>query len=246
MAIVSPSEMPVVLKVDSDPIKKYVLTMFGYPTVNVEITEDQFEIVLRNAGDFIAHYITKEERLAYFYTKPLVSEYDMPADAYWIREVAWDPATTSISDVFSAESYLFNIGNVTGIQNVLTDYVLLQSYRRFSQRVLGTEGHWECNGSRKIRLYPTPRGVFPVVVRYIPPISAYRSPIARKLCMDMVWAEAQIIVGMARSKYSGLPSPDGGSLTMNGDALVTAGRDMREKIIQQANELGEPLGIFRY
>src|SRR4051812_15749078 len=130
MAIVGPADLPVVLQVNSDPLKKYVLSMLGNPVVEVELFEDQFETVLKTTGDFIAHYFPKEERLAYFYTKPLVGTYDLPNDAYWVREVTWDPATTNIGDIFGAESFLFNIGNVTGIQNILTDYTLLQQYRR--------------------------------------------------------------------------------------------------------------------
>ena len=246
MAIIGPSELPVVLQADSEPIKKYILTMLGGNVVEIELTEDQLETILRTAGDFIAHYFPKTERLAYFYTQPLVTTYDMPKDAYWIREVQWDPATTLIGDIFGAESFLFNIGNVTGIQNILTDYVLLQQYRRFSQRVLGTEGHWECLGDRKIRLYPTPRGAFPVLVSYCPPISSFRSPIDRQLCMDMILAEAKIVLGNARSKYGGIPGPDGGTITLNGESLVQQGEEMKEKIIEKAISLGEPLGMYRY
>lgn len=246
MAIIGPAELPAVLKIDSTPMKKYVLAMLGNPVVEVELLEDQFETVLKTTGDFIAHYFPKEQKLAYFYTQPLLNEYPMPEDAYWVQEVQWDPATTNIGDVFGAESFLFNIGNITGIQNMLLDYHLLQSYRRFSHRILGTEGHWEVLGDRKIRLYPTPKGSFPVLVLYIPTITSFRTPITRKLCMDMLLAEAKIMLGMARGKFGSLPSPDGGSISLNGDQLVQSGMEMREKIIEQANSLSEPLGVFRY
>ena len=49
----------------------------------------------------------------------------------------------ALDDIFGAESFLFNIGNISGVQNILTDYHLLQSYRKFSQRILGNEGTWE-------------------------------------------------------------------------------------------------------
>lgn len=246
MAILGPADLPVILKVDSDPLKRYVLTMLGNPVVEVELMENMFEIVLKTTGDFIAHYFPKEQKLAYFYTIPLECEYDLPEDAYWVEDVTWDPVTTNIGDIFGAESFLFNIGNVTGIQNILLDYHLLQAYRRFSQRILGTEGHWECLGSRKIRLYPTPKGSFPVCVLYNPIITSFRSPQAKKLAMDMLLAESMIMLGNIRGKFGGIPSPDGGSLTLNGDALITRGNEMRDKIIEQANLLGEPLGIFRH
>lgn len=107
MAIIGPADLPSILKVRSEPMKKYVLSKLGHPHVMVELSEDQWETIYRVAGDFIAGYFPKEQRLAVFYTNPLQSTYPMPADAYWVQQVQWDPATTRIDDVFGAESYLF-------------------------------------------------------------------------------------------------------------------------------------------
>jgi len=107
MAIISPADLPVVLRVRSDAMKAYCLAKLGFPHVDVEISEQQFEIVLKNTGDFIAGYFPREQKFAIFYTTPLQSTYPMPEDAYWIQEVSWDPITTRIDDVFGAESFLF-------------------------------------------------------------------------------------------------------------------------------------------
>lgn len=153
-----------------------------------------------------------------------------------------------------------NIGNISGIQNILVDYHLLAAYRKFSQKILGTEGHWEVinegNSSvqgdslsakdQLIRLYPTPKGAFPVVVLYIPVVTHFRSPQARQLAYDMMLAEARIALGSARRKINGLPTPDGGSLNYDGSDLVGEGEKMKEEIIEKANQLGEPMGIWMY
>jgi len=110
MAIQAPSELPVVLRLPSNPIKKYVLTKLGHPVVDCELTEDQFETVFKTAGDFIAGYFPREQRLAWFQTTPLVSTYPMPRDAYWVQDVQWDPMTTNVHDIFGAEAYLFCVG----------------------------------------------------------------------------------------------------------------------------------------
>ena len=107
MAIISPVDLPSILKVRSEPMKKYVLSKLGYPHVMVELAEDQWETIYRVAGDFIAGYFPREQRLAVFYTNPLQSTYPLPADAYWVQQVQWDPVTTRIDDVFGAESFLF-------------------------------------------------------------------------------------------------------------------------------------------
>lgn len=153
-----------------------------------------------------------------------------------------------------------NIGNISGIQNILTDYHLLQAYRKFSQKILGTEGHWEVINEgnsnvtgdalsakdQLIRLYPTPKGAFPVVVLYVPVITHFRSPQARMVCYDMMLAEAKIAVGSARRKINGMPTPDGGSISYDGSDLCQEGEKMKEEIIQKALHLGEPDSFWLY
>src|SRR5262245_31076306 len=130
MAILAPADLPSILKVRTEPLKKYVLSKLGHPNNDVELSEDQFETVFRIAGDFIAGYFPREQKLGLFWTSPLKSTYPLPQDAYWVQAVSWDPVTTRIDDVFGAESFLFNIGNISGVQNMLLDYHLLQAYRK--------------------------------------------------------------------------------------------------------------------
>lgn len=153
-----------------------------------------------------------------------------------------------------------NIGNISGIQNILVDYHLLQSYRKFSQKILGTEGHWEVLNEgdsdviddalsakdQLIRLYPTPKGAFPVVVLYIPVVNHFRSPQARKLAYDMMLAEAKCALGHARRKVAGMPTPDGGSISYDGSDLVAEGEKMQEEIVENAIKLGEPMGMWQW
>ena len=242
MAIMGPAQLPAVLKVPSDPLKFEILSTLGHPVVMVELTDPQLEQAIRVTGDFIAQYFPFEEKYAYFNTQPLVSEYPLPEDAYYIKDVKWDPATTRIGDIFGAESFLFNVGNVTGIQNILLDYHLLQAYRKFAARILGTVGQWEVKGDNHIRLFPTPRGSFPVVVEFFPAVHRFKTPIAKEIAKRAMVAEAKIILGNIRSKFAGLPSPDGGSITMNGDAFRTEGQTEKAQAVTDALLLSEPLG----
>lgn len=146
-----------------------------------------------------------------------------------------------------------NVGNVTGIQNVLTDLHLLASYRKFSKRILATEGHWEVTGEvdgnasqQLIRLYPTPKGSFPVVVVYYPVVNHFRSPQARMITMEMALAEAKCVLGATRRKLGSVPSPDGGNIQWDGDALMQEGEKMRDEIITKALQLGEPDRMFLF
>lgn len=234
-----------VLKLDTNPTKQEVMAHFGYPTIRVEITEEQFETIFRSAGAFIAGYFPFEEKIATFYTQPLVNEYALPPDAYWIKQVMWDPAVTRIGDIFGAESFLFNIGNITGLQGMLLDYHLIQAYRKFSQRILATEGRWEVLGNNKIRLIPIPRGSYPVFVEYFPCVTSFRTPWARELLRRYVIAEASMVIGHIRSKRA-LPTPDGGTTTFNGEDLLAWGRQEKKDVEKEALQYGEPPGIYPY
>jgi hypothetical protein len=107
MAIIGPADLPVVLKVDSNPLKLRALTALGYPNVNVEITEQQMEVALKFVGDWVASYFPLTEKWAIFYTQPLVSTYPIPEGAYWVNDVFWDGSSTLIVNIFSPEMFLF-------------------------------------------------------------------------------------------------------------------------------------------
>jgi hypothetical protein len=246
MPIIGPQDMPKVLKVASEDLKAYVLAKLGHPNVLVELNDAAFEIVLRTTGDFAAGYFPLEQKMATFRTTPLQTEYPLPEDAWWVEDVAWDPAISRIDNIFGAESFLFNIGNISGIQNLLTDYTLLQQYRKFSQRILSNEGGWEVRGDNKIRLYPTPKGSFGVVVLYLPRIYGWRSPQSREVAMRFMLAESKIIIGEARRKFSAIPSPDGGQINLNGDTLVKEGNEEKKEALTDAINLGEPLPMMMF
>jgi hypothetical protein len=145
MAIIGPADLPVVLKVPSDPMKKYALSQLGHPNVEVEISEDQFETALRTVGDWVAGYFPREQKLAVFYTQPLRPTYPMPPDAYWIQEVSWDAVTTRIDDVFGAESFLFCVS--AGLKILARDGSL--------QSVGDWRPHWKARtpyGDRKLKI----------------------------------------------------------------------------------------------
>jgi len=181
----------------------------------------------------------------------------MPDDAWWIEEVNWDPGIARADDIFGANYYLMNYGNFAGPNSLVLDYHMLQSYRKHSAKILGAEGRWEVMGEvegpvtddqldakfQRIRLIPTPKAAFPVVVVYLPCINHFRSPQARKLTYDYVEAEARIALGMARRKIQGVPTPDGGTLTYDGESLVKEGEELKEKVLEQAMLQGEPLPI---
>lgn len=158
------------------------------------------------------------------------------------------PPCNSVSDDMQNsglvdENFGMNIGNITGIQNMLLDYHMLQAYRKFSQKILSTDGGWEVGGDNKIRLKPTPKGSFPVVIRYLPSIDEFKLPASKELCTRALIAEAKVMMGHTRRKLN-VPGPDGGSVSLDGDSLVQEGNKELEEIVNKAIRLGEPLGFM--
>jgi hypothetical protein len=230
----------------NDQLKHHILSMLGYPVVNVEITEPQIEQVIRVTHDFISMYFPLEERYSFFTTDPLVAEYPIPSDAYWVSEVIWHPGTSNIANIFSIDYIMFNAANITGYQSLVSDFDMIRQYQKFANRVLGLEGKWEYlpgneASEDRIHLYPIPKGAFPVIVRYVPVVTNYRSPQAKEVAYRVMVAKAKEMVGMARRKVSSVPGPDGGQLGLDGDAMVQEGKAEYEQCIKDALALSEPL-----
>ena len=86
--------------------------------------------------------------------------------------------------------------------------------------------------------------MFPVIVKYIPTVNHWHSPEAREITKRMMLAEAKIMLGNARSKFQGLPGPDGGQITMNGNEMRTEGQEEKKQALEDALLLTQPLPII--
>jgi hypothetical protein len=53
----------------------------------------------------------------------------------------------------------------------------------------------------------------------------------------------KIALGHARRKFSGIPSPDGGNITLDGAALVIEGQAEYKSVVDEAINSGEPMGL---
>lgn len=257
MAIIGPPDLPVVVKLpgrENNQMKRWVCAKLGFPVTLPELTEDQFEIAEKSALDFIAGYFPREQKLAVFYTKPMQNTSPMPDDAYWIETVSWDPALTNLFDIFNAETFLFNSGYLAGVNGMLLDYHLLQAYQKFSRRVLSVEGKWEVineggpdgPGKQLIRLYPTPRGAFPVLVLYYPVVTYFRSPQARAIAYDYMLAECKEMLAASRRKIANMPGPNGGNISLDGDQLMQEAIAMKADLVTRAINQGEPMQFIIY
>lgn len=80
-----------------------------------------------------------------------------------------------------------------------------------------------------------------MLVLYHPEITYFRSPQARLIAYDYMLAEAKEMLGMARRKLAGMPSPSGGTVGYDGDQLIKEAQEMKDKIVDRAISHGEPM-----
>lgn len=246
---------PSILKVPSCAIKKYILHKLGYPQVSIELSDDQLNDIIRVAGDFISSYFRNEEKLAFFYTKPLIPTYPLPQDAWMVSEVMWDPFSPLLDTTFNLDYQLLNSGIFGQFNTQILDIHLMRSYQKIASKILSRTGRWEVIGEvegnksddtleaadQKIRLYPTPKGAFPVMVKYCPTINSFRRPESRMICYNFLVAEAKISLGHARRKVASFPGPDGAAINLDGDAMLKEGIEDRNKIMEEILHYTSPI-----
>ena len=246
---------PSILKVPSCAIKKYIVNELGHPHVSIELSDDQLNDIIRVAGDFVASYFRNEEKLAFFYTQPLVSSYPLPEDAWIVNEVLWDPFSPLLDSTFNLDYQLLNSGIFGQFHTQILDVHLVRSYQKIASKILSRTGRWEITGevegnkaddsldasSQRIRMYPTPKGAFPVMIKYCPSINSFRRPDSRYMCYKLMVAEAKIRVGHARRKVASFPGPDGAAINLDGDAMLKEGIEERDKIMEEILHYTAPI-----
>jgi hypothetical protein len=54
----------------------------------------------------------------------------------------------------------------------------------------------------------------------------------------------KMALGSARRKFSGIPAPDGGTITFDGESLYKEGSEEYKEVVEFAVNQGEPLGMY--
>lgn len=205
-------------------IKRWILLMMGYPTIKVEINDEQLNQCIQTALNLVARYAGKT-LYAYTLTKGGQAEYDWPSDAISIFDVQYKPA------------YLGSLGNVN--QMLFSDFYLLATdlavdiyespvtfwnylaSREMLEKVYGVNGTWETIDNRRFRIHPTPIRDHIITVKYKskdPDLDLTSD--AFNLIRKLALAYAKVIIGRIRSKYAAIPGSGGGSMTLDGATLL--------------------------
>lgn len=243
-------------------LREYILYQLGYPVIQVEIDASengQLDKIIETTIQDFQELNTPDGNFLYytsFLVSAGVSEYRLSGhDIEAIFDIDLGLGLYGINVLFSPEHILLydqwvKKGNYPGgpgsrgssnTNLVLTDYQLSMQYLKQIDVMFGKgyTGQW-FKGPEIIKINPTPKrcgiGMLAVYKRTAAEY-LYNHRLVKKLCV----ARAKIQWGIHLTKY-GVTLPDG--ITINGQDLMTQGRDDENKWYEEIRKESAPSEFF--
>lgn len=246
-----PSTYPFVLK-DDQEIQTWILRRLGAPLLKVELTQEHLDDNVEDAKRWFA--AKKGWRRFYsFDVNPNMSEYDLPRDVDVVLDVvfAYDPLDLSI---LAYPYWLppennqipYSVFNVAGSSSGLySNYVQTLQFIETAKRTLSAEADWR-QENHKLQLFPNPTRAGKAIVEYnshqINPAFELNER-DHGLLKRYALALAKQDLGRIRSKFDSYPTAQG-TVSMDGQALITEAREDLEKLDEELGESGKPMGFI--
>jgi|GEM_PF-2508193 len=227
-------------------LKEWIKISLGYPTVNVELTDDQLSLAIDFAlqnylmyAD-LSHYeklkvipVEAGQSLVPINNSPLKTN-EVYVDPDFVSYIVYAPSGIALFEdfqdwekrlimksIFGDASYgLQGIGRFISTLGWIEDIIL----------ILGQNPTWQIMDKDKVRLMPTPQTGFNLGVVYydIGDYSVFEDNIIFK---ELALGKAMVILGEVYSKYGSIPSANG-DITLKD--LITRGE---QKIADAINNL---------
>lgn len=242
-----------------EKLKRTILIMLADGSADIELTDDQLEVSIDNS---IANYrawssAATEEAFLYlkFYTGESV--YTLPKEVQVVRKILRRgngviSGNTSAVDPFSlayANTYLLSATSGFSGGSLLT-YHLYHSFNEDAGMMFGREVMFTFNSfTKKMVIERDVRGEEDVLIQVYqrkPEVMLFETELTYPWIRDWALSEAMMILGRARSKYSGIPGPQG-TITMDGDTLRQEAQQMQldlKERLRRREDGGEPLGFI--
>tara|TARA_R110002020_G_scaffold142235_1_gene314329 strand:+ start:3250 stop:4134 length:885 start_codon:yes stop_codon:yes gene_type:complete len=216
-------------------IKDSILSRLGSPVIRVELTDHQILTVIDeavskldfHAPNWCTNYMT-------FKTIKNRNMYEMPRFVMnSLQFVAYKKSLLSVAQQEGTLEFDFFIkyfqDNFLFKDFQITDFLLMTMHLEQLRKILGRDGTFEVVDNKYIAVYPVPQAIEEVIVQFRSLNSDTLHPFYVNWLQKYATANAKVILGGIRGKYSTLPSPGGGA-KLNGDSLVKEGQDEMEKL----------------
>jgi hypothetical protein len=227
-----------------EQIRDYILHMLGAPMIKVELDEQNIDFCIDQALKIVEEYAPRE-----FFTYCTIrtvsgkSVYELPPDVGVVRRVEYKEQGTfafQASDLDGAipVEYFYPGGSYASIQGGLIDpiqpiwgrmgeWVLYKQYEQMYSRASSNLGGWEfVNGTRHIKVYPSPRAPQLIIVHYVQKMRDWEE--VTQSMQEGALSYAKEILGRVRGKFKNPPGPNGG-IQMDGAELLAEAKEERQK-----------------
>lgn len=223
---------------DLEILKKRVYAEFGYPVVKVEITDEQFLIVIHAAVEYLNTYSPKFTEVRKLIS-PRESDYyfdDIDRDITGILDAYY----TIDYHIFQGAPMEILMPEVSAIRashdaTVMSDYVTRAAQHSLAKTLFGCNPGHELITPRTIRITPKPSMeslvIFKVTTDHdedLGSLDDYEKNWLIRFCI----ARTARVLGRIRSKFSGVTLPIG-DLSSDGNALIAESKEMEEKLIEE-------------
>lgn len=222
---------------DFNELKTRVYSQFGWPTVAVELNDDNFKYILKRTIMYLNTYSPKIDYITKEVT-PYVTDYEI---------LEYDQVN-SVMDVYVSAEYLIGLGmpiqsflavpmSLTASRNseYLENYISMFTAYDMAKRMFGTQPSASLVPPNYVRVNPSPYLTtlfkFVITVDHDPDLaslSEYEINWMTRFCQASVGK----VLGQIRRKYDGVQLPVG-SLSGSGNALYSESAEMEKELLEE-------------
>lgn len=239
-----------------EKMKDTILSMLGYPSVDLEIEDVQLEIAIDNA---VANYralagASKEEAFLHLKLMESQSVYTLPQDIEIVRKVyrrgngvvagagnTIDPFSLAYSNTYLMSAVRGSTGG-----GLLT-YELYHQFDETAGRLFGRDITFTYNPyTHKLTLERDIRGDEEVLVHVYqnrPEVMLFSMQMIYPWLRDWALAEAMMMIGRARGKFGSIVGPQG-TVTLDGDTMRNEATAMFADLKDRLRRFEDGSGVY--
>ena len=228
-------------------IYDYVKTNLGDGMIDVELDPKHYQTALERAINRYRQRSSNavEESYAFLDLKENQNKYILPDEIINVREInratvgsRGDGQGGTLFEPFNlayTNTYLLRTGATGG----LATYYAFAAYQELVGKMFGSfiQHHYD-NATKTLTITQRPRSDTERVLlhtdNFRPDITLLRDIYSKPWIRDYTLAVSKMMLGEARSKFSTIAGPQGGT-TLNGEVLKQDGMAMMEKLDQEIN-----------
>jgi len=230
----------------------WVKRKLGYPMVRVELHNTQIEQHIDEAKDLFLKWASGNATVDQFFTLPIsanCTEYDLPGGVTDVITVqSSGMGGGGINTLFSTSNVMYNSGMLSFIHNIggysMVDYHLALDHMETIQRYIPDKYNWWFNkSSNTLNIRPTPTEWEMLLIRCFMLKGTDENTIEvtdehydiiydNEFVREYTLACSKETLGLIRRKFSNFGSIGNTGISLDGDSLISEGKQEKEKLLE--------------